>query len=84
MPKKGKLDPVIEDYLKNDLNQTMQQYIENAVWSTFRETVDNKQAPLRKQIEDAIMPDLIRDAYAWKMNQEKNNSVNPSSSNKHF
>ncbi|MPW13743.1 hypothetical protein [Lactobacillus helveticus] len=60
---------VVAEFLESK-GLTYSQYVDNALWSAFREAVENKQSSaLRRQVQEACEPQLIADAYDWKMTQ---------------
>ena len=74
-------DPIVEEYLQQELRLSHAQYVDNAVWAAIREALENKQgSALRKQIQEAAEPKLIADAYAWKFIQ---GTMPLNTSNKH-
>ncbi|MGO3576586.1 MAG: hypothetical protein ACTIOH_08785 [Lactobacillus helveticus] len=62
-------NPVVAEFLESK-GLTYSQYVDNALWSAFREAIENKQSSaLRRQVQEACEPQLIADAYDWKMTQ---------------
>ncbi|PAW07071.1 hypothetical protein CKG09_03280 [Lactobacillus helveticus] len=69
-------NPVVAEFLESK-GLTYSQYVDNALWSAFREAVENKQSSaLRRQVQEACEPQLIADVYDWKMTQANKISGN--------
>lgn len=73
MATEKKSNPIVDEYLKKGLHKTKSQYVDDAVWAAARDAVENKKTSgFRKQVEEAIEPTLLEEAYSWKYSQPNN------------
>ena len=68
--RKSGLDENLELYLDEELHTTYNDFLHDAVWEAVRDLIENRNSPLRKEIEMKAVQKATFDAYRWMVDKK--------------
>lgn len=68
--RKSGLDETLELYLQEKLHTTYSEFLHDAVWVAVRDLIENRNSPLRKEIETKAVQEATFAAYRWMVDKK--------------